>query len=551
MFNAGNKKFEIKKKIRIIFLFFIILLFALSVRLYYIQKIYNPIVNTTSEGNYIQKENLSEYNYLLLDRNRKDLLNYNTKYKLAIDTRSFKLNSTNKNLQNLIAFNYIMKSEDSKFSFDDIIKVDGKLYYDISEENFNKIKELDSIKGVYVYTYKERAKEVAWKIENIISSTRAFDPYNKKDDVLKKDNSLEMVINQELSRNKNPKIVFEKDMDGIYKENGIEPLDNNLNIILTLDSDLQERIRNILNQDKYKEFNNIGAVLIEGETGKILSLVQKDESQPNIVLGSGGINGYEPGSIFKILTVEAAMEYHNVKPTDKFTCTGVICAKNKVHGLLSVSDAVKVSCNDIAAKLGEMVGKEELIDFAKKQGIFNQILGLDGQTGMESSGSLPPQGASAGIISMGQSFQSTLLQMTGTITTIVNNGEYIKPYIVDSFENNKGEQVKIGKIEKNKIISKSVAEDLKMMLKGTVAKGTAQIAKIDGVEIGAKTGTAEAVHDNSHGWFIGYFKDGNKYYALGVFVPNIGDENSKGQKTGGGNTAGPVFKDIVSEVIKK
>lgn len=551
MFNAGNKKFKMKKKIRIIFLFFIILLFILSIRLYYIQKIYNPIVNTTSEGNYIQKENLFEHNYLLLDKNGKDLLNYNTKYKLAIDTKSFKLNSTNKNLQNLIAFNYIMKSEDNKFSFDDIVKVDGKLYYDISEDNFNKIKSLDNIKGIYVYTYKERAKEVAWKIENIISSTRAFDPYNKKDNVLKKDNSLEMVIKQELSGNKNPKIVFEKDMDGIYKENGIEPLENNLNIILTLDLDLQEKIRNILNQDKYKEFNNIGAVLIEGDTGKILSLVQKDESQPNIVLGSGGINGYEPGSIFKILTVEAAMEHHNIKPTDKFTCTGVICSKDKVHGSLSVSDAMKVSCNDIIAKLGEMVGKEELIDFAKKQGIFNQVLGLDNQTGMESTGYLPPEGASAGIISMGQSFQSTLLQMVGTITTVVNNGEYIKPYIVDSFQNNKDEQIKVGKTEKNKVISKTIAENLKMMLKGTVAKGTAQIAKIDGVEVGAKTGTAEAVNNNSHGWFIGYFKHKNKYYALGVFVPNIGDENLKGEKTGGGNTAGPVFKDIVLEVIKK
>ncbi len=56
-----------------------------------------------------------------------------------------------------MAFNYIMQSEDKNFSFDNVVKSGGKLYYDVSKESFDKINSLKNIKGIY--TYKAQKKE--------------------------------------------------------------------------------------------------------------------------------------------------------------------------------------------------------------------------------------------------------------------------------------------------------------------------------------------------------------------------------------------------------
>ncbi|MPQ43094.1 penicillin-binding transpeptidase domain-containing protein [Clostridium tarantellae] len=546
----GIKKYDVNKKSKILGIIFCILFLFLSIRLFIIQKKYGINMANNSMGNNIQKENIAELNYLLLDKDGDSLWGFDQKYKIVIDCKAFRLNNTDQNLQNIIAFNYIMKEEDRNFSFDEIIKIKGKKYYDVSKDTYDKVSKLEDIRGVYYYEYSEQEKQEAWKIENILTNVKAFNPYSNEDNTSKGEASLEMYIKKELDKNDDFKKVFEKDLDGKYSEGEIEVNKENLNVKLTLDKELQEKIRVILNDEKYNEYKNIGAVLIEGDTGKILSLAQKDESQANIVIGSGGINGYEPGSIFKILTLEAAMEYHNIKLKDKFNCSGMICSEEKVHGQITVEEAFKVSCNDVFALLGAQVTESELIEFAKKQGLFSVVLGLDKKTGMEAKGLLPEKEAGVGLLSVGQSIQATLIQMAGIISPIINEGMYIKPYLVDSFENIEGETVKKAKTVNEKVISSHVADSMKYIMNRTVANGTASISKIEGLEVGAKTGTSES-GENFHGWFVGYFKYKEKYYTLGVFVPNIGEENSKGEKTGGGNTAGPIFKDIILEFIKK
>ena len=96
---------------------------------------------------------------------------------------------------------------------------------------------------------------------------------------------------------------------------------------------------------EYSFLDNIGVVVSEAENGKIRAIVQKDESQANINLGIEQL-GYEPGSIFKVVTETIALDEGLITPTDKYLCTGEICTKNGknyAHGLLSVEDALKVS----------------------------------------------------------------------------------------------------------------------------------------------------------------------------------------------------------------
>ena len=135
------------------------------------------------------------------------------------------------------------------------------------------------------------------------------------------------------------------------------------------------------------------------------------------------------------------------------------------------------------------------------------------------------------------------------MSTIVNNGVYQKPYIFSSVENQNGEVIETFKAEEKRVMSEEDALVMKNLLIKATNDGSGINAKIEGIEIGGKTGTAEA-NGKSHGWFLGFFKQNNKYYNMVVFLPYMPDKDSNGFSTGGGNSAAPIFKEIVLELIK-
>ncbi|MDZ4991534.1 stage V sporulation protein D [Clostridium perfringens] len=554
MFNRKRKK-QIKNRLLSLVSLLLLCLILLNMRIYYVQKKYSTRETGNFKGNHKQYEQISDYNYSLLDRNGKSMFEYDTKYKVVIDSMAFKLNNLNQNLENIMAFNYIMKSEDKDFSFDAVASNGGKLYYDVSKDNFDKINSLKNIKGVYTYVAQEKKKDESWKIENMLTSTKGFalvENENKKvetKEIDKGEKSLEMIIKKELENNKDPKIVVERDHDGLYGEGEYDIPESNLNVKLTLDSEMQKIVRDVLAKEEYKTFQNAGAVLIDSASGEVLALAQKNEGAPNVVLGSGSISGYEAGSIFKILTLEAAMELKGVNLSDELRCDGLVCKKEKIHGTISVRKAFEVSCNDVFSKLGAEIGTQGLLDFSKEQGVFSSVLGLDEKTGMETKGAVP-ENVSITNLSIGQSMQTSLIQMAGIISPVVNEGEYVQPYILKGFENQKGEMIKEFTELRKDVISKETANSLKNVMNSTVEDGTAIVTQIEGVDVGAKTGTAEALGEELHGWFLGYFKYEGKYYTLGVMVPNIKNVYED-RKPGGGNTAGPIFRDIVLELTKK
>ena len=103
-----NRRYILEKRIKILSLIFICFLLFLIIRITYLQNKFNPIVTGTELNNSINKEKISNYNYLLLDRNGKDLNNYNRKYKVFINGKTFAMNARNQNLDELMTFNYIL-----------------------------------------------------------------------------------------------------------------------------------------------------------------------------------------------------------------------------------------------------------------------------------------------------------------------------------------------------------------------------------------------------------------------------------------------------------
>lgn len=537
-----RKKDVINEK-RIIFLnlSFLILLITLIIRLAFLQ--INPSEKVSGEMNNYQLENLSQMKYRIFDTNGKDLLDYSKKYIIVLDSKPFMLNNYEETLKDLMALNFIMKSEIGDFNYSDVMKSEGKIYYTVSEETFNKVNKLKNIKGIYTYIYDEIDNKEAWTTSNFLANI-------KEENIV--EDSLEFELYQYLKENEYPQGKFYMDDGAVYEKGVLLSSNKNNNIKLTIDQSWEESIREVLKEEKYSFLKNVGVVVSEAGTGKIKAMVQKDESQANVNLGIGQL-GYEPGSIFKTITEAVALDLGLISPDDVFSCEGEICQKNGKphgHGSLSVEDALKISCNDVFAKVGNIIGYDEMMKYLENMGLFKTVLNLKGDNRNEAAGSKPSVEDSMNNISIGQTTIVTPIQMAGLYNTIVNDGIYIKPTIVEAIIDNEDNIIKEFKEKETRIFSETAAKLAQNSLQKVISEGSGFEAKVEDVIVGGKTGTSTGNGGTNHGWFAGYFEMNNKKYTIVVLAPNIGEKHPDGRELGGGNTGAPIFRDIVNTLTK-
>lgn len=548
-----------KKRCYIVFLVFIICFSILVTQMVNLQYKKADELSVIADSQYKYRENKEELNYKLLDCNGKDLLEYKKKYKAVIIPNTFIKNNMDTDYEEFLKLLYTLKSYNSDYDLTDkkYLTSSQKLYFDIDSVTYEKLKEIKGVKGFYAFEYSQIDRNEAWSIENMITSNK-----NSSDGSFKDKNSLEMYLYNKLKNNKIPQIDFNIDMDGNITESKEEILSSNNNIRLTLDKKLQEDIKEMLNS-KYNKYEQIGVILMESDTGKIRAMVQKDDTLPNVNIGAETLNGFFPGSIFKTIVLEGALEREDISLQDKFICKGNHeNRKNKEtknHGRLSLEEAFVVSCNDIYTQLGIKIGAEKIYELADKQGLFKKVLGMD----REQSGDLEiknpkVEDGSLGITSIGQNIRITPLEAMSIVDTVINKGKYIRPNIIDSYVDVNNKKIATVQKEERQVLSAYTANTLKETMKEVVDQGTGMAAAVPGVQIGGKTGSTERIEivknkDNkdekkqySDGWFIGYFKTDNRYYSMVVFVKNI-DKNLES----GGTTAAPVFKDVVQKIIKK
>ena len=534
-------KIDNKKSLIVCIVFFSIFI-ALTIRLYILMIYPTTSVQGQLENN--QVEYTSDSNYKLFDTNGNSLINYKNKYIMVLDTQPFKLNNYEETLQDLLALNFIMKSEDEDFNFTDIMNQSGKLYYTITEETYEKINKLNDIKGIYTYVYNELDLKEGWSVENIIASIN-------KDNVL--EDSFESSILDIIKDNKRPTIGFYLDEKSIYRSNETNYGENNKNIKLTIDKEWSDKIKDVLNSDDYSNLDNVGVVLLESSTGKIRAMVQKDESEANVNLGIGQL-GFEPGSIFKVLTEAIALNEGLINMDDTFYCSGDICSnggKPYAHGSLTINQAFEVSCNDIFAKVGQLIGYKKMLKYTTNLVLYNKVLGLSGENREEAVGVMAKPSDGISNFAIGQCITVTPLQIAGAINAVVNDGIYIKPSLVEAIVDEDNNVIETIQNEENRIFTSTTSKLVKNSMYDVIWEGTGSASKIEGITQGGKTGTATGQGGaTTHGWFAGYFELNNKMYTLVVVVPNINGVDANGNDLGGGNTAAPIYRDIVKSLMQ-
>jgi cell division protein FtsI/penicillin-binding protein 2 len=356
-----------------------------------------------------------------------------------------------------------------------------------------------------------------------------------------------MQVFNKTNLNQYPVIKFDKDIEGNISSGQFIPPNNNVNVRLTMDKNLQDKAKEVFGSEKYKKYNQIGVVLMESSTGKVLTMTQKDDSEPNVNLGSTTQAGFDPGSIFKIIVEEAGLDRKTLSLSEKLPCKQSIYSgkydkcKEKDHGILNAEDALVVSCNNIFAQIGDKVGVNNFIDNAQSQGLFSKVLNFDSEA--QGTYVRPNSGEGAGQLAIGQSMSITPVEAIRIVNTIVNDGTYVKPYIIDAYVDNENRAVETLSTVQHPSINRNTANIMKNELEKVVRFGTGTAARIDTIETGGKTGTStrfDGKEYTSDGWFAGFFKLKNKYYSMVVYVQNINKEDEEAA-----NTAAPIFKDLV------
>lgn len=349
------------------------------------------------------------------------------------------------------------------------------------------------------------------------------------------------------------------------------------NVVTTLNGAAQKAAYKGLGSKK-------GAVAaIDPQTGRILALASTPSYDPASFAGYGASDEiawnklekdkdkpklnralrevYPPGSTFKVVTAAAALEHGQVTnidaPTDTpepyilpTTRTPMV---NHASGCknASLNQALKVSCNSVFAKLGDKVGRDQMLETAQKFGFNNPEIDTPVRAAASVYDKTMDRPGNA-LSSIGQfNTAASPLQMAMVTAAIANDGKLMKPYMIDQLESPNLDIIKKNEPqEMSRPLSQKNAQLLQQMMENVVENGTGTKAQIDGVKVGGKTGTAQHGENNSknpYAWFISYAKtDSGSPVAVAVVVE---DSEAKRDDITGGGLAGPIAKDVMQAVL--
>lgn len=345
------------------------------------------------------------------------------------------------------------------------------------------------------------------------------------------------------------------------------------NIYLTIDSTLQYNLEGIakaaLNETQAESIMLLAADATNGEILSYISLPAPNLNEYGSAtaeekLDRPAMDAYEPGSVFKVFSVAIAKDAGVLTEKDTFICDGAYTKRTKKgelirigclekHGRITARDALKYSCNDAIAQISDRLNDEYFIARLRQ-------LGFGSKTGIELPGETTGQVKdvqsaswsmrSKPTISIGQEIAVSALQIVQAAMSLANNGSLIKLTLLRKITDKEGKTIyehkaKIGE----KVFNKATTDYLLSCMYTTAEVGTGQKARLNDVDIGVKTGTAQMAGKG------GYSETDFLSNCLAIFpienpkiILYIVIQKAKGE-TYAGRIVAPVIAKAASEII--
>lgn len=295
---------------------------------------------------------------------------------------------------------------------------------------------------------------------------------------------------------------------------------NGNNLYLTLDSQLQSLLEDRLS-DVQAKYNPVSmtAVVEDMKTGKILAASQRPTFNPQTKKGLTNAYSdilvqytYEPGSVFKILTLASAINSGHYHPNQYYNSGSISVGGSTIHdwqtsgwGSIPLSQAFPRSSNVGFVHIEQDMGSKVWRSYLRKFHI-GQLTGvtLPGeQPGLLSFKSSTDQA----VTSFGQGVNVNVMQMMQAFSSLGNNGQMVKPQFVDKITDSDGKVVKNYQIKRvgapvyNQATRKLLVENMKRVLNRQIGTGFAY--KMSNISLGVKTGTAQIARQKGGGYLTG------------------------------------------------
>jgi len=338
-------------------------------------------------------------------------------------------------------------------------------------------------------------------------------------------------------------------------------------VVLTLDEKIQYIAEKELAQAIHDTQAKSGTVIVENpNTGELLAVANWPTFNPNAAKDTNPESRmdraasalYEPGSVFKIVTLSAAIDQGITNADELIDCqmgsiyiAGHRIRDHKAFGLLTVSQVLSNSSDVGAIKVGLRLGGPKFYDYIRSFG-FGQPTGID--LPGESRGMLRRlenwTPVSVGSVSMGQEIGVTPLQMITAMSAMANGGLIVRPHVVRALRRGT-KMAEPPQPQPRRVIRATTAATMRRMLEGVVLNGTGKRARLDGYTSAGKTGTAQKFdittgHYSPHqliASYVGFAPINTPAVTILVQLDSpVGMHE-------GGQVAAPTFKRVAQQVL--
>jgi len=354
----------------------------------------------------------------------------------------------------------------------------------------------------------------------------------------------------------------------VAMEEKLIPSVNGYHLVLTIDQFIQYITEKELDA-ACTQWNAKGgmAIVMNPNDGSILSMVSWPTYDPNRLKDYPLANRrnrtitdfFEPGSVFKIVSISGALNEGVVDIHDKFNCeNGAWTLGRRVlhdvhpYGILDLEEVLIKSSNIGTVKIASHLGPEKLYHYIKRFG-FGELSGIELPGEVQGIVRPPKQwsGTSMASIPYGQEVAATAVQCLSALNVIANGGTYYRPHILTRVIDDKGIEIASKKLKSQPNILKPViAEQMKRILHRVIEEGTGKTARIEGVNVSGKTGTAQKIlptggysHSNFIASFIGFAPTEKPLLSMIVVLDDPHPSYY------GGTVAAPVFKNVIEQAL--
>ena len=509
---------RLRRKLLVASAFAVVLLLALLANLYYVSIVKGPEYAKMAQRQWQSSLSLKAERGKILDRNSNVLAESYTTYMVCVNPQAITEDADRERIANILSTLLNVNYETIIAKMTKINPKDGKYYQQVKikdQVESNVIAQLVTFQENRAISYYADVKR-NYPEGNLFGQLLGFTNVDGDGQT-----GVELSYNSILS-GVDGKQMAETDRDGNEIPGGessyIAPI-GGASVQMTVDTGIQGFLQSALEEAARTNLAKYAyGVVMNPKTGEIYAISSYPTIDPNNPPRTDAetlldlsrqrmvTETYEPGSVFKIVTLAAALDSGTVNDSTTFNCKGSLnvlgqkikCWRTRGHGKETLAQAVQNSCNPAFMSMALKMGTDKFYEYIYAFGMNDKTgVGIGGETTGKVTHRKYIRDTDLARIGFGQSISCTGLQMAAAVCAAINGGELLKPYYVQDVVATDGTVLELHAREVVRPVpSAETSAHIRKHLPGVVDAGSGKNAAIPGYSVGGKTGTSQKYDEN-------------------------------------------------------